>query len=63
MLRQIYEMRANRNTEEKQMEFRNIVRREKLDYTETSFGGNCRLTQKQFEFYMKQADEVAKRWL
>lgn len=62
MLRQTYEVRANRNIVEKQLEFRHIVSREELDYTETSFGGNCRLTQKQFENYMKQADTVAKKW-
>ena len=63
MLRQTYDVRANRNTVEKQMEFRRIVRREEIDRTESSFAGNCRLTQKQFNESMKAADKVARKWL
>lgn len=63
MLRQAYDMRAKRNTLEKQMEFQRIARREEIDRTESSFAGNCRLTQKQFNESMKHADKVARKWL
>lgn len=63
MLRQAIEMRVSRNTVAKQMKFRDIIRKEAIDYTETSFASNCRMTQKQFEEAMKHADEVAKKWL
>lgn len=56
-------MRAKRNTLEKQMEFQRIARREEIDRTESSFAGNCRLTQKQFNESMKHADKVARKWL
>ena len=62
MLRQVYEVRANRNTVSKQIEFQNIIRKEAIDRTETSLGGPCRMTQKQFNEAMKQADEVARKW-
>lgn len=63
MFRQVIEMRASRNTVEKQIEFRNIIQKEAIDYIETSFASNCRMTQKQFEEAMKHADEVARNWL
>lgn len=63
MLRQTYEIRSNRNTVSKKIELQNIIQKEAIDRTETSFGGPCRITQKQFEEAMRQADEVAKRWL
>ena len=63
MLRQIYEIRSNRSTVEKQIECRNIITKEAIDRTETSFGGESRITQKQFEQMMSDADKVAKRWL
>lgn len=63
MLRQTYEIRANRSTAEKQMEFQRIARKEEIDRTESSFAGNCRLTQKQFHESMRRADKVASKWL
>lgn len=63
MIRQVIEMKASRNTVQKQIEFRNIIRKEAIDYTETSFASNCRMTQKQFNEAMKHADEVARKWI
>ncbi len=63
MLRQVIEMRASRNTVQKQIEFRNIILKEAIDYTETSFAHNCKMTQGQFEDAMKHANEVARKWL
>ena len=63
MLRQVIEERAKRTNLAFEMHLRPILRREELDRTETSFAGDVRLTQKQFEEHMKHADEVAKKWL
>ena len=63
MLRQIYEIRANRNTVAKQIELQQIIQKEAINRDETSFYGPCRMTQRQFETAMQQAEEVAKKWL
>lgn len=63
MFRQVYESRGKRSNLESEIVFRRIMQREDVDRTETSFCGNIRLTQKQFEDSMKHADEVAKKLL
>lgn len=65
MLRQVYEYRVRGypTTAEREIEMRLMIDRLHKNFFDESGQPKSRLTQKQFEEYMKHADEVAKKWL
>lgn len=65
MLRQVYEYRVHGypSTAEREIAMRLMSERLHRNFFDESGQPKSRLTQKQFEEYMKHADEVAKKWL
>ena len=65
MLRQVYEYRVHGypTTAEHEIEMRLMSDRLHKNFFDESGQPKSHLTQKQFEEYMKHADEVAKKWL